>query len=257
MALFEEHHEFASIHLPISGMREDLSRQYKLYMQDGRMLEVIAESAADAVAKLDVHEGILRIASVANESKTMLQGNILQSLGTSVETNISFESPFHEVGSLVLDVIEETSEIEPFSLMNLVEYAEAGTKQHEIQAVTVDDQVGVAEDVEITADASNDYEFSNVENVSEAVTDVQSDASVDEDDADPTKGMSEAELAAVAEYLEAANRLNVVEIDVPNETVPVQAQSVAATPEPEEVEDEIELSPEEVRNLLTGGGDRS
>ena len=266
MALFEEQHEFASLHIPVSETKENLARQYRLYMQDGRLLEVLADSAADAVAKLGVKDNILRITSVAFESKRMLQVNILQALGTTVETNISQEVENHEPGALVLTEIIEPAKKEPFAFMNLVEYVDfkeshaSGDMPHlfvtmehgatsqdamptkivgdEAQGVAVADALPPVDETEVAPqEIEHEQEFEPDFDVAAEVVE-EAVAEQDDIEEDLTKGMSEDELAMVAEYLQAAANENIVELggDEPD-----------AEPE---LEKQIELSPEEVRNLL-------
>lgn len=122
MGLFDEKHEFSSIHIPVSTRIDDLRTTYRIYMISGEVHEVAAASAAEAVEKSGIHDHILRIANAAHEARMMLDTHVLNPNGMAVATDISMEQK-----SAVLIAADDNALHIPkaeFASFNLVEYAQ-------------------------------------------------------------------------------------------------------------------------------------
>ncbi len=265
MALFEEQHEFSSIHIPISEMKEDLARQYRLYMQDGQIHEVVADSAADAVAKLGIKDGIVRIASAMQESTRMLQINILQPVGTSVATNISLEDTLKENGTVMIESREDVRDVEAFSLMNLVEYVALKDviAPKEIADLFVDmDMSMVSHDILIKGENMlQEQEEQRVELAVDVACDeaytVSEDNSADEVISSEADAIEDTRLRADEETVELAAEDAPVVREDSEEELALVAEYLQSHADNVRVEGNIvELSPEDVRNLLTNTPER-
>jgi hypothetical protein len=131
MGLFDEKHEFSSMHIPVSTRIDDLRTTYRIYMISGEVHEVHAASAAEAVEKSGIHENILRIANAAHEARLMLDTHVLNPNGMAVATDISME----QKKSVLIAADDNALHIPKaeFSLFNLVEYA------HEVEKLSPKD----------------------------------------------------------------------------------------------------------------------
>ena len=123
MGLYDEHHEFSPILIPISTRMDELRVTYRIYMQSGEVHEVRANSAAEAVEALGISEGILRIANAAHEARAMLDSNLLNPNGMAIATDITLTET-----TKTLLVVEDsvTQQLkDEFTAFNLVDYADA------------------------------------------------------------------------------------------------------------------------------------
>lgn len=244
MPLYEEEKEFTSLAIPVSVKREDLARQYRIFMEDGRVLDVLADSAADAVAALQLKEGIIRITNMELEGKRMLEGHLLRALEESISTDISMESARSGIGSILLPEVAEDKTGIAFETMDLVQYVDikehSGLKDLPPLLVRPMEAREPTPEAEPTAAAQHDLpEPATVEEpaLPEPIAPEPPPAE---------ESMSDEAQAFLNEYLQNAENMDVVELDAPPEPE-MEADEPEASPAPPTKE----LSPEEVRNLLS------
>jgi hypothetical protein len=259
--LYEEEKEFTSLAIPISVKRENLARQYRIFMEDGRVLDVLADSAADAVALLQLTEGILRITNMELEGKRMLEGHVLKALDEMINTDISMDDARSGIGSILLPEAGKDHEKMDFETMDLVQYV--GIKESnplkdlpplllrpqetaapEIQAhpAMIDDEI-----TQPPAPAPQSDDAQHPE-TADALPPDETHAIAEplpaEEAPAPEEPLSDETQAFLNEYLQNAENMDIVELDAPPEPEP---ETTDETPEPPAKE----LSPEEVRNLLS------
>lgn len=172
MGLFEETHEFSPIHIPISTRMDELRTTYRIYMQNGDVQEIKANSAAEAVEQLNFPDGILRICNAAYETRQMLNANLLTPNGMSIATDISTEDK-PKITHIVEDTTLISSPEQTFAFFNLVEYANATaqssathitqeTSEHQTSNPTIEDQIApTSTDEETNASPTTSMEASS------------------------------------------------------------------------------------------------
>lgn len=113
--------DFAPLTLPISSVTEGLDHLYKVVTTSGEVVKVQAHSAAEAIAKSGVTRP-LRIISVAQEQRRLMERHVLHPGDTSVDTNIDTQNFVPDFRSLVVDNLEE-EEKPPFEECSLADIA--------------------------------------------------------------------------------------------------------------------------------------
>jgi hypothetical protein len=247
--------------MPVSAPLATMWRHYVLVLRDGSTVEIEADSAAQAVALAAPTQDILRITNLGVLSKRMMERHVLTPSGQDVHTDITLADtkPLH----VEMDAEEAQQQAgEDFTPMNLVEYSHASLNKPAAHGLFVTLDLGALAQPAEPAPVAQLPAMPVAEPEPEVAADQPeaaeaSDASVD----DLAKGMSEAELALMAEYLEKAAAENIVEIDAPmmpaseheEAPLPEEAAPTSAPPPPAAPEEGRELSPEEVRQLLSMG----
>jgi hypothetical protein len=128
MGLYDEHHEFSPILIPISTRMDELRVTYHIYMQSGDVHEVKANSAAEAVEQLGLTGGILRISNAAHETRMMLDSNLLNPNGMAVATDITMTEKTKNI--LVVDEQVTQQLKDEFTTFTLVDYANATSRKN-------------------------------------------------------------------------------------------------------------------------------
>ncbi len=113
--------EFAPLTLPVSSVSEGLDHFYKIVTISGEVVKVQAQSAAEAIAKSGVVRP-LRIISVAQEQRRLMERHVLHPGDKSVNTNIDTQNFVPDFRSLVVDNLEE-EEKPPFEECSLADIA--------------------------------------------------------------------------------------------------------------------------------------
>lgn len=109
--------DFAPLILPVSSVAEGLDGRYKVIALGGEAVTVSASSAAEAIEKSGVKRP-LRVVSVAQEQRRMMERNLLQPQDRTMPTNIDTENFVPDFRSLVVDNLEE-EEKAPFEECSL------------------------------------------------------------------------------------------------------------------------------------------
>ncbi len=113
--------EFAPLSLPVSSVSEGLDTTYKVIATNGDVVTVEASCAAEAIEKSGISRP-LRIISIAQEQRRMMQQNVLHPQDKTVHTNIDTENFVPDFRSLVVDDLEE-EEKPPFEECSLGDIA--------------------------------------------------------------------------------------------------------------------------------------
>lgn len=108
---------FAPLVLPVSSVTEGLESSYKVIATNGEAVTVAASSAAEAIEKSGVRRP-LRVISIKQEKRRMMERNLLHPQDRTVSTNIDTENFVPDFRSLVVDNLEE-EEKQPFEECSL------------------------------------------------------------------------------------------------------------------------------------------
>lgn len=98
--------EFAPLILPVSSVTEGMDSVYKVITTTGEVVTVEANSAAEAMEKSGVVRP-LRIISMAQEQRRLMERHVLHPEARSVATNIDMKNFVPDFRSLVVENLEE------------------------------------------------------------------------------------------------------------------------------------------------------
>ncbi len=116
---------FAPLSIPVSSKSEGLDTRYKIITTSGEVITVEAGSAAEAMAKAE-GKNPLRIISLAQEQRRLMEKNLLHPQERSVDTNIDMDKYVADFRALVVEDLGE-EEKPPFEEMSWGDIA----KKHE------------------------------------------------------------------------------------------------------------------------------